>query len=359
MKLLAAILIAPALLGQIVSADYAQAVDEAERLFEKGDMDAVITKLSPWAGERCGREACHGLGLAYYEKKDFPNAIRHQSAAMKLEPPNSAVWKQTVEILGMAYYFNNRPQDALPLLAKAMVWNPKKSDLRYTLAMCYVNVSDRDNARRNFAALFGIAPESPQAFLLAADVTLQEKRGADASALILEAMKRQPGLPEVNYRLALVNLEMGDYPKAVKLLKQELDVNPSNSKAWYWLGSAYVQSGKLDDAVGPQQRSIWLNLRSVPSYVLLADVCFQQGKFPAAENALQRALEMDPQNYEAHFQLARVYYKMNRLQRWPGAGVGRWGRYARRLGTSTRRWRRCGRRSARRSRRQARSSTGR
>ena len=43
-------------------------------------------------------------------------------------------------------------------------------------------------------------------------------------------------------------------------------------------------------------------------------VCFQQSKFPAAENALQRALEMDPQNYEAHFLLARVYYKTNRMQ---------------------------------------------
>jgi tetratricopeptide (TPR) repeat protein len=254
------------------------------------------------------------LGLAYYQKKDFPGAIRNLSAALKLEPENSAAWKQTVEFLGMSYYFNNRPKDALPLLAKAVEWNPQKTDLRYTLAMCYVNVSDRDNARENFAELFGVPPESPQAFLLAADLALQEKHGADAEQQILEATRRQPGLPELNYRLALIAMERGDYQKAVELLQKELAVNPSHPTAWYLLGNAYVQSGKLAEAVGPLQRSIWLNLRSVASYVLLANVCLQQGNFPAAENALQRALEMDPQNYEAHFLLARVYYKTNRIE---------------------------------------------
>jgi len=314
-RLTAALAIGSILLGQEPApGGYAQALDEAERLFEKGDMDAVIARLGQWMEKQGGREAYHGLGLAYYQKKDFPNAIRHLAAAMKLEPENSAVWKQTVEILGMAYYFNNRPQDALSLLAKAIEWNPGSSDLRYTLAMCYVNVSDRDRARRNFAALFGIPPDSPQAFLLVADLALQEKHGADAEAQVLEAMKLRPDLPELHYRLALVALERGDYQKAVELLQKELAANPSHAMAWYWLGSAYVQSGKLDEAVGPLQRSIWLNLRSVPSYVLLANVCLQQGKFPAAETALQRALEMDPQNYEAHFLLARVYYKTNRMQ---------------------------------------------
>ena len=75
----------------------------------------VIARLGPWVEKHGGREAYHGLGLAYYQKKDFANAIRHLSAAMKLEPENSTVWRQAVEILGMAYYFNNRPQDALSL----------------------------------------------------------------------------------------------------------------------------------------------------------------------------------------------------------------------------------------------------
>jgi len=172
-KLTTAILIASVLMMQAALTEYARDLDEAERLFEKGDMDAVIAKLLPWSEKHAGREAEHGLGLAYYQKKDFPNTIRHLSAAIKVEPENSPVWKQTVEILGMAYYFNNRSQDALPLLAKAIEWNEHSSDLRYTLAMCYIQVSNRDEARRNIAALFGILPESPQAFLLAADLALQ------------------------------------------------------------------------------------------------------------------------------------------------------------------------------------------
>src|SRR5205823_12562222 len=112
LHLAAALVLNSILLGQAAApGDYTQALDEAERLFEKGDMDGVIAKLGPWATAQGGREAHHGLGLAYYQKKDFANTIRHLSAAMELEPVNSAAWKQTVQILGMAYYFNNRPHD--------------------------------------------------------------------------------------------------------------------------------------------------------------------------------------------------------------------------------------------------------
>jgi Tfp pilus assembly protein PilF len=38
----------------------------------------------------------------------------------------------------------------------------------------------------------------------------------------------------------------------------------------------------------------------------------QQERYFVAENTLKRAIDMDPRNYEAHFQLARIYHKTNR-----------------------------------------------
>ncbi len=72
--------------------------------------------------------------------------------------------------------------------------------------------------------------------------------------------------------------------------------------------------GKLDDAVVPLQRAIWLNLESTKSYLLLATVYAQQDRHFVAENTLKRVIDMDPRNYEAHFQLARIYHKTNRAE---------------------------------------------
>ncbi len=46
--------------------------------------------------------------------------------------------------------------------------------------------------------------------------------------------------------------------------------------------------------------------------MLLANVYSQQERYFVAENTLKRAIDMDARNYEAHFQLARIYHKTNR-----------------------------------------------
>src|SRR5882762_6828546 len=132
--------------------EYAQALTQAEQLFSKGNQDDVIRLLTPWVQKNPKlAEAQHGLGLAYYQKPDFPNAIRHLSMAFQLEAENTPVWRQTVEILAMAYYFSNRAKDALPLLEMATAWTKDNTNVSYTLAMAYLATHDRDSARRLFA----------------------------------------------------------------------------------------------------------------------------------------------------------------------------------------------------------------
>lgn len=292
---------------------YQNDLNEAEKLFTQGDLDGAIRKLTPWIEKNAAlREAQHGIGLAYYQKQDFAGAIRHLTAAIKLETENSAAWKQTVEILAMAYYFSNRAQDARPLLERALTWSAGNANLLYSLAMTYLYTHDRDNCRRAFARLFQVPPESPQAFVLAADLMIQENYAADGEALILQAQKKRPDLPEANYKLGVIALNKGAFPAAIEYLEKELATNPGHAMAWHYLGDAYIRLGKFEQAIDPLQRSIWLNLQATRSYILLANVYAQQERYFVAENALKRALDMAPQNYEAHFQLARIYHKTNR-----------------------------------------------
>ena len=293
--------------------EYGAALDRAAQLFGKGDLDGVIQELKPWVERDASlAEAQHGLGLAYYQKPDFIRAIRHLSAALPLEPENSPQWKQTVEILAMAYYFSNRAQDALPLLEKAVAWSRGDTNISYTLAMAYLATHDGPNTRRSFAKLFGIDPDSPQAYVLAADLMSQENYVDDAEAMILAALEKQPDLPLVAHKLGLIALTRGRFEQAAEYFRKELVSNPGHSNAWHYLGDAYFRLGRFDEAVDPLQRAIWLNLRSARSYVLLAKVYSQQERYFVAENTLKRAIDMDPRNYEAHFQLARIYHRTNR-----------------------------------------------
>jgi len=293
--------------------EYEQALKQAEYLFTKGDQDGVIRLLTPWVEKDPSlAEAQHGLGLAYYQKPDFPNAIRHLSMAFRLERENSPAWRQTVETLAMAYYFSNRAKDALPLLQMASAWTKDNANFAYTIAMVYLATHDLDNAQRSFAQLFDLEAGSPQAYLLAADFMSQEKYVDDAEAMILEALKKKPDLPLVSYKLGLIALTRGKYEDAASYMLKELGTNPGHANAWHYLGDAYVRLGKIQEAVEPLQRAIWLNLQSTRTYILLANVYAQQERYFVAENTLKRAIDMEPKNYDAHFQLARIYHKTNR-----------------------------------------------
>lgn len=303
----------PAPAQESASSEYEAALNRAEDLFTGGDIEAVIRELEPWVKKDPNLAAAqHGLGLALYRRPDFVGAIQHLSVALSLEPEGSPQWRQTVEILAMAYYFSNRAEDALPLLEKAAAWSQGDTNMAYTLAMAYLATHKREQARTNIAKLFGVDPESTQAYVLAADMMSQENYVDDAEAMILAALKREPDLPLVGYKLGLIALTRGEFENAARHFLEELMRNPGHSNAWHYLGDAYARLGKFAEAVEPLQRAIWLNLQSARSYVLLANVYSQQERYFVAENTLKRAIDLEPRNYEAHFQLGRIYHRTNR-----------------------------------------------
>ena len=292
-----------------------KAVISAKEAHAKSDLDGVIRILSPLAERHPDRaEIQHLLGIAYYQRRDLADAIRHLSAALKLETENSAPWMQTVETLAMAYYFSNRLTDALPLLEKAAASNSGDTYFLYALAMAYAYSRDLNSARRTFGRLFDVPPDAPQAFLLTAHFLAREKLDIEAEKLILEAQKKRPDLPDINYRLGMIALTNGNLVEALKHLEKELAANPLHPMVWHYLGDIYIRQGKFDEATKSLQRAIWLNLRSTESYILIGKAYAHQSKYFEAEEALKRAVGLAPQSYEARFLLARVYQKTNRLE---------------------------------------------
>ena len=292
--------------------EYHNALKEAEKLFADGELEQVIRKLSPWAentptGPR--RIAVSGSPTTSSRTLPEPSGTCRRAQAR-------GGWFGAVETdsrdSGHGVLLQITALRTRPAVEKATQWSKDNTNLLYTLAMSYLYTRDRDNARRMFAQLFGVAPESPQAFFLAAELMVQENYSADAEFLLQEASKRRPDLPRSTTGWDSLRLPRANTQKRCSTWKKELAANPSHSLAWHYLGDAYVRLGKIDRAIDPLQRALWLNRNASRSYVLLANVYAQKGRFFVAENSLKRALHIDPHSYEAHFLLARIYHKTNR-----------------------------------------------
>jgi tetratricopeptide (TPR) repeat protein len=206
----------------------------------------------------------------------------------------------------LAYYFSHRTKEASPLRATTLGWKADDTYLRYALAMCHVYSQEPDKARDTFAELYGVPAESAQAALLASHFMNRENFASEAEALVRKAQEIDPSLPDLHYRLGVIDLTNGDHAGAAEHFRQELARNPLHPMAWHYLGAAYAQTGELQDAIASLERAIWLNLRNVPPYLLIANVYNRQNEYPLAENALRQALSFDPQNYEARFRPSRA-----------------------------------------------------
>ena len=295
---------------------YASDLRGADTLLSQGDFNGVIETLRPWPERLPDRpEAHHFLGLAHYRLRNFSEATQHLTAALEREEPGSAPWKQTVEILGVAYFFEGRWQEAEPLLEQAAGWKPHDSELLYTLAMTYTQSGRGNQARVPFSKIFQVDPASPQAFALTAELFLQENRLSDAEALLLKARELQPGLSGVDYALGVIELRRGDYANAAALFRKDLEKTPQHAAAWHSLGEALLGLGRQAESVEALKRAIWLDTHSSRPYILLAKIYIDQNLMELAEDTVRRVIQVAPQSYEAHFLQSRIYYKTGRPDR--------------------------------------------
>jgi cytochrome c-type biogenesis protein CcmH/NrfG len=138
----------------------------------------------------------------------------------------------------------------------------------------------------------------------------QEELADDAELLYQEVWKKWPQTPDVQFKLGLIALTHRDY-RGWEHMKAELARNPAHPLGWQFLGEELDKAGKPNHAVDALQRAIWLNGRSAQLFVLLAQVHTEQGQVAIAENSPMHALAIEPQNYEANFLLAKLYFKTN------------------------------------------------
>ena len=295
---------------------YAADLRAADTLLSQGDFRGVIERLGPWPERLPHRpEANHFLGLAHYRLREFDQSIRHLSAALDNEREGSTPWRQTVEILGVAYYFEGRWQDARPLLETAAAWKAGDPDFLYALARTQVLTGRGSSARIPVAGIFGVDPASPRALVLASRLALLENGLRDAETLLLKALEAQPDLPDASYLLGVIALREGNHSKALPFLRKELETNPGHAAAWHSTGETLLALGREAESVEALKRAIWLGSKSPDPYILLAKVHIERRELDLAEDTVRQVLQAHPRNYEAHFLQSRILYKMGRRDR--------------------------------------------
>jgi tetratricopeptide (TPR) repeat protein len=289
-------------------------VAEAQALLAAGKADAAIAALralsKPAADEAI---VSHLLGLAYYQKADYPHAVEYLAASARQAKEGSAQYRQAVQLLGMSHYFLGHSKEAVTYLELVRGWAPDDTENAYALGNSYLLAQDAEGARRNFARMFAVPADSPAAHLINAQMMIRQGLEETAEKELARALELDAKLPQANYLLGEMAIYHAQIDRGVELLKKEIALNPGFAMAYYMLGEAYSRQLKWNDAIAPLQKSIWLNPFFSGPYIALGKVYLKKADLGNAEAMLRRALAMDPNNYSGHHLLAQVLQQANRM----------------------------------------------
>ena len=277
----------------------------ASGLIDQGNYQGAIAELQALeSNDPQKKGVAHELGVAYYKSGDYP----HASKALQQALSQDASDKEAMQLLGLSYYFSGKPKDAIPLLEKVQSWYPRANvDAAYVLGLCYIQTFNYEQARKAFAAMYGVPADSAASHLFLARMLLRQGYDPIAETEARKAIDLDPKLPLAHYLLGELYIFKSKIPEAIKELEAEIAINPGYAGAYDRLADAYTRVMRWDDAERLLQRSIWLDSTASGPYILMGKVLLKKNEPTLAMRSLERALSMDPNNYIGHYLLGQAY----------------------------------------------------
>ena len=283
----------------------------AQELAGKGHLDAALLQLDQLAARTPEPPGVERLrGMIFYQQEQFPQAIDAFAKAADQDPGDH----DSIEMHGVSLFRLGRIQEAIPFLEKARVGvQGANVDPNYVLALCYADVQRYDDARHAFAAQYGFAPDSAEAYLLAARLFLRRELRDEAGTEAKKALTINASLPLAHELLGEVALAGADTAGAIREFESERVINPLNPDLYDRLGDAYLRNAQYEDAQLALNRAVLLEPQATGPYILLGETFLKLKQPIQALHYLDHAEKMDPSNYITHNLLGQAYKATGQL----------------------------------------------
>ncbi|WP_461245760.1 tetratricopeptide repeat protein [Treponema sp. R6D11] len=185
-------------------------------------------------------EVNYELGSLEFERKNYEKAIQLLQQARIQDPDNPAVLRS----LGHALFRLKKPKEAMTFIRKAIDLAPDDKESLYTLAECYHEANQIEQALRIYNHLRADPVMGPTCCLSAGTIHL-DTRQYELAIQDFEIGLRHLNikvdiLAELRYKLATTLIKTNEIGKAIPYLKQLQHDNPSYKDVTVLLGK-YIE----------------------------------------------------------------------------------------------------------------------
>lgn len=215
----------------------------------------------------------NNLGNLFKEIKDYKNAIRAFSDAIRL--------------------------------------NPKDFNAYNNLGIVYEAINDYDKAIAAYKQAVRIKPNYSKAVNNIGVVLYKQKKYKEAIEIFKIALKVDPEYNELYSNIGACYNKLKQYEYAIENLDKAIELNPNNAGAYTNLGNVYNKMHDYKKAASLHEKSIKLEPNGVNAHSNLGTSYKNLGYTNKAIQSYKKAIQLDPNFENAHFDLATIYLAKN------------------------------------------------
>jgi tetratricopeptide (TPR) repeat protein len=272
------------------------------------------------------------LGLAYWERNDYPRALTAFQRAVKVAPGSA----EAHNWLGVALSEKSDFPGAIAALRKAVALDPKYGRAYTNLGSVLARSGDFAEAVTVFEKALALEPNNVAAHLNLG-MALREKGDVEAALGHLKKVAAEArDNASIQYELGQTLRQAGDLPSAIGAFEKAIEIDPELREGYYALGMALKQrsaSARKPAAPSPSpadesytraqtaisqgdvkgaREHLTAALRRddkhAGAHTLLGFTLGQMGDLPAAIAELERAIALAPESADAHYNLGMALW---------------------------------------------------
>jgi tetratricopeptide (TPR) repeat protein len=299
----------------------------------------AVVKLNP-----DHQKAVLNLASLYGVQGEYTKAYELLEGYMRRHPENILA---SYYLARMALELKKYPE-AEQVYLSVLSQRPNFEMALFDLAYLYEATDRVPEAESIYRKILSVDADNEQARSRLGDLYLRQEnyRGAlEEFQKVLDGKER--GL-ELQLKVALIHLELGEFDQAIALLEGMAAAHPGNGQIRYYLGAAYLEKqdfgragtefdkvpeessyalraalqraviaekkGDLQAAVDLTRRAIERHPRDAEGYLYLGGFYEAAKRFPEAAAALREGLAVAPDTPRLHFRLGTVLDKMGERQ---------------------------------------------
>ncbi len=155
-----------------------------------------------------------------------------------------------------------------------------------------------------------------KSLLLNAYAALKEKKFSEGQVLLEKILHINPNIYEVNYNLAVLNLQSGNFDASIPFFEKAKKLNPNSSQVYFNLALALDKKKEKNLAIKNFQKVIELEPNNAMAFFNIGTIYNDIFNTNKAEEYLNKSIDLKPNFVLAYNNLFNLYDRSNQLEKY-------------------------------------------